>query len=158
MRASGGHLNWHAKHANMVTGGHKEGKNEGKPETVRMPFFESKLKLSNADFWFSGARRSDLQNWRTLEKASGSTPSDWQQHSQTGWSPPSPSKGENIIQHSNLIFGGSNFVAHGNTGSISILPGCLKLGPEWYLAAQQWARAWQGGGWKRRKYNVVRDE
>ena len=30
MRARGGHLNWHAKHANMVTGGHKEGKNEGK--------------------------------------------------------------------------------------------------------------------------------
>ena len=30
MRARGGHLNWHAKHANMVTGGHKEGKKEGK--------------------------------------------------------------------------------------------------------------------------------
>ena len=29
MRARGGHLNWHAKHANMVTGGHKEGKKRG---------------------------------------------------------------------------------------------------------------------------------
>ena len=32
MRARGGHLNWHAKHANMVTGGHKEGKKVGKKE------------------------------------------------------------------------------------------------------------------------------
>ena len=37
MRTSGGHLKWHAKYANTVTWGHKEGKNEGKPEAVRMP-------------------------------------------------------------------------------------------------------------------------
>ena len=42
MRTSGGHLKWYAKYANMVIGGLKEGKNEGKPETVRMP-----VKVSN---------------------------------------------------------------------------------------------------------------
>ena len=46
MRARGGHLNWHAKHANMVTGGHKEGKNEGKPETVRMPHICCRLHVN----------------------------------------------------------------------------------------------------------------
>ena len=47
MRTSGGHLKWHAKYAIMVTGGRKEGKNEGKPETVRMTYFFS----MSTGFW-----------------------------------------------------------------------------------------------------------
>ena len=40
----------------MVTGGHKEGKNEGKPETVRMP---GKI-ITNVDDWL--VKRCKLQN------------------------------------------------------------------------------------------------
>ena len=45
MKTSGGHLKWHMKYANMVTRGHKEGKNEGKPKTVRMPKYAGQRDL-----------------------------------------------------------------------------------------------------------------
>ena len=37
MGAKGGQWQYHMNHAKMAAGGHKEGKKEGKPETVRMP-------------------------------------------------------------------------------------------------------------------------